>query len=519
MEVRMKKTNHKLFLLCAGVVTIGLSILLPGIFIDDVQAFSAFDNRLNINGYARQSVAVNLSDTAETSEDDRFDLGMVRSTLFVDSSLDMDWIRFVTVLRADLEYQTDYLRRLDDLSTADIMREYDEFDVREYYVDIPIGNRVSARLGKQIVSWGRVDFFRAMDRVHGEDWTWRSFLPSKEEIKKPLIMANIEIQVPELDGSLQILIKPGLDRNRDNGDTLDLFGGRWTNQPNRGNNFYDVLSYNYDFSDGDMDDVTGGIRWNGIIGPVEYSLNYLRTHGPEVVVNPNPVGLGIVFDPLIFGAANFYKEAPEEGFFGDLVYPEQDVLGVTANYYSNWLDLLARTEVVYIADRPYQVGTSYPIPGMLGVEEKDTLITMFAVEKNLGFLQGLLGCREQPLLLAQYYDIWILDYDRDDDIVYRLGNASPAREHDPNLTLAISWTYLNGRVKPGIAWVGDLRQGGGLILPSLNFEYGDHWRLRLEADIFYDRGSTMPGETGSNTYIFGLFENSDQFYMALEYQF
>ena len=146
----MKKTNHKLLLLCAGVVTIGLSMLLPGICMNDAQAFSALDGRLNINGYARQSVSVNLSDTAETSEDDRFDLQMVRSTLFLDSSLDMDWARFVVIGRADLEYQTDYLRRLDDLSTKDIMREYDEFDLREYYMDLAFGNRVSARLGKQI---------------------------------------------------------------------------------------------------------------------------------------------------------------------------------------------------------------------------------------------------------------------------------------------------------------------------------------------------------------------------------
>jgi hypothetical protein len=505
----MKKNDQKLLFLCVGIVAMGLSVLWPGIFLEDAQAFTAFDGRLNISGYAREALSVNLSNPPETDGDDKWDLSMVRSTLFVDSSLDMDWARFVVVGRADLEYQTDYLRKLDDLSTKDIMREYDEFDLREYYVDLAFGKRVTARLGKQIVAWGRVDFFRAMDRVHGEDWTWRSFLPSKEEIKKPLIMANIEFQVPELRGSLQLLAKPGLDRNRDNGDTLDLFGGRWAAQPNRGLNFYDSLYINYDFSDGDTDDFTGGIRWSGILGPVEYTLNYLRTLGPEPVVNPTP----------FFGGTP-YKELPTgKGILGDIVFPEQDVMGFTLNYYSNFLDLLARTEVAYIPDRPYQVGTGWFIPGLQGVKEVDTCIYMFAVEKSLGFLRDILGCREQPLLLAQFYDVWMVDFDKDDDIVYRLGNASPANSHDPSLTLAINWTYLNGRIKPGLAWVGDLKEGGGLILPSLNFEYGDHWRVRLEADIWYDDGNTQPGERGEDTYIFGLFDNNDQIYLSLEYQF
>ena len=87
--------------------------------------------------------------------------------------------------------------------------------MREWYTTFRVGDRVRATLGKQQVVWGETDFFRAMDIIHGYDLRWRSFLETEnEELRKPLIMANVEIDVPELNGSLQLFIAPAGTRPR-----------------------------------------------------------------------------------------------------------------------------------------------------------------------------------------------------------------------------------------------------------------------------------------------------------------
>jgi len=509
---KMRRDSGILYqILTLGAIVMGL--LLVGVASKNAYALTAFDERLTVNGYLKEELSMNLQDPPEVPGNDSFNMSMARTTLWVDANLNLGVVRFSSIIRAVEEYQTNYLRTLETMSHYDLMGAYNDFDVREYYADIPIAGRANLRLGKQIVSWGKVDFFRAMDRINGEDWTWRSFIPSKEEIKKPLMMANADIQFPEINSGLQLIVKPGIDRNQDIGDTLDVFGGRWAAPPNRGFNFLNTLPYNYHFSDGDVRDVTGGVRFSTKIMSSELTLNWLRTLGPEPIANPNSAVLG-----ALFGPAKYYKEMPQ-GTLGDLVFPVQDVFGITGNYYSNMMDCLMRTELAYIPNKPYQVGTKYGIPGLKGVAEKETLITMFAVEKNLGFLQNILGCREAPLLLAQYYDVWITNYDSADDIVYSLGNAAPRHQNDPSLTLALNWSYLSGRVSPGLAWVGDLREGGGLLIPSCSFQLGDHWRAKIEVDWFYDKGHTDPGQTGDNTYIFGLFSNSSQAYASVSYLF
>src|SRR5690606_25407059 len=140
---------------------------------------------------------------------------------------------------------------------------YNNSELRELYIDFPVGDRLNFRLGKQQIVWGETDFFRAMDVVHGFDYRWRSFVePESDELRKPLILANMRIQIPEAQGSLQAFIRPGLDRGKDIGNTYDLSGGRWANQPNKGVDFFgpsavpgmDLTHYDYHHPAGDVDD-------------------------------------------------------------------------------------------------------------------------------------------------------------------------------------------------------------------------------------------------------------------------
>lgn len=464
----------------------------------------------NVHGYAREHLSFNLEDPVETSEDDKYDLSMARTTLRLDVDGDVGPIRYSVIGRASREANTSYLKRLTALGAADgdlPEDQYDEEEFREAFVEFDAGDRTLVILGKQQVAWGESDFFQAMDIIHGFDFSWRSFLEvENEELRKPLIMANAIIQVPEADASLQLLVRPGWDRDEDIGTTFDLFGGRWANQPNKGFDFLDagVVPYNYDHSEGDADDPSYGFRWSAAAGSVDYTFSYWHGFNLEPVVN----SIGAPF-----------KSAPINGF-AEFIYPIVDTFGVTLSTYSAATDAVWSTEIAYTLDKPFNVGTAcfIGIPGFCGIKEKDTLRLMFRMDKQVA-LSSLIGTSRPSFFSVQLFDTWILGFDKSDDIVDLAGYSAPKEEHNAILTVLLAMNYNNDRINPTLAAGYDLSYGGGFFIPSVEFAWGDHWRLRAEADIFFDDGNNATGGDSSNTHLFGYFANNDQFAVRLTYQF
>ena len=64
--------------------------------------------------------------------------------------------------------------------------------------------------------------------------------------------------------------------------------------------------------------------------------------------------------------------------------------------------------------------------------------------------------------------------------------------------------------------VQDISNGGGVVAPSVEFQFGPSWRLKLEGDFFY--GGTKSDAPGGAT-LFGSFDNSNQFLSRVTYQF
>lgn len=465
---------------------------------------------LALGGYARGWASMNLQDPAETPQDERYELSMVRGSLLLDADARYRAVKLKAIGRFDREVRTPYLERLDDLAPGDLMDQYNQEELRELYVDFPIGGRLDARLGKQQVVWGETDFFRAADIVHGFDFRWRSFLEvENEELRKPLILANVRLQVPEAGGALQVIVRPGLDRSRDIGNTYDLFGGRWANQPNKGVNFLNLLTYDLEHPEGDEDDVTGGVRWSGTALGVGYSLFYLKTFSNDPVVNPSAAVGGTPF-----------RKAPE-GAVGDFIFPEIDLAGVTANRYVAFLDAVLSTEIVYTFDQPFNTGTAFlggALPGFEGVILKDTLVTMLRADKQLD-LTGILGTSRPSFASVQFFNTRVMDFDRQDDIVFLAGYGLPRHRDSALLTGILAANYRNDRINPGLAAGWDVTYGGGFVIPSVELVFGDHWRLKTEADLFFPKCSKSPGEIESCTGLFGYFDNNSQLVVRLTRQF
>jgi hypothetical protein len=473
-------------------------------------------SNFHLGGYLRAWTSVNLQDPVETPGNDRGKLSMVRGALLLDADWKTGPLNWKAIGRADREYKTSYLRRLEEQTRSatpngpgsHITDLYEHGELREFYVDFAPAERLKLRIGKQQVVWGETDFFRAMDVVHGFDYRWRSFLEREgDELRKPLIMVNAKLDVPEASGTLQLLLRPGLDRDRDIGNTYDLSGGRWALQPNKGVDLLapGLLNYNYRHRDGDARDATGGVRWSGSAGPVGYSFAYLRTFNNDPVVNS-------AFAP--------FGEQPS-GALADFIHPKVDLIGLTLNGYVPALDAVLSTEIVYTKDAAFNVGSHFfngALPGFGGIRQKNVMQTMLRMDKSLD-LNRLLGTSRPSFFSVQVFDKWIRSFKQADDLVELAGFGAAVKEHSTLLTAILGLNYNNDKINPLLAVGSDLSNGGGFVIPSVEFVAGDAWRLLIEADLFFHRATKHPGQVEQGSHLFGGFAHNNQLMLRLTRQF
>lgn len=519
------------------------------------QVASAEENWLTkdweVSGYIRQYLSWNLEDPTligpdgEQRGDHRYDLSMVRSVGKLDLYRDFGNWQTKIIGRISRESSTDYGDDLQDVmdewartggvaeSSVNLQDDvYDDEEIRELWVQGDLTDSTNIKVGRQQVVWGETDFFQLMDVVHGYDFRWRSFLePENEELRKPLNMVNLTQQFSGLNGGLQVLYIPGqLNDDEDRGNNYDIEGGRWANNPNKGITFASApfganVPYNYDHPDADMDDDSYGIRWRGLAGDWGYSVAWFHGPNPNPMANPNPA-LNPGQPQLQTGPyEGVYEGGPSEA--GEFIYPYIDVFGVTANNYFAGPDLVFSTELAYIPNAPYNVGiygsAEGPgcglFPGFCGIEEKKLFRSMFRIDKQLD-LQSYLATSRPSFFTAQLFNNWILDYEKEEQLVNLAGFGGRTKEFSSLLTVALTTNYANDQINPSLAIGSDLTYGGGFVIPSIELAYGNHIRVRLEADIFFhDKDQDRPLAGFNDTNLFGYYSGNDQFLARLTYQF
>ncbi|MCX7178115.1 MAG: LysR family transcriptional regulator [Proteobacteria bacterium] len=496
-----------------------------------------------LTGDISEAISMNMQDPIETPQDDKNKLSMARTTvhLNLDATL-TDNVSFVGKFREVRESNLQYLKDLDKIggniaAGGKLSEYYSRSGIREAYLDMKY-DRFQLRLGKQQVAWGETDFFQSMDMVHGYDFTWRSFLePANEELRKPLVMANFTLQIPEVDGKAQLLVRPGR-WNRDDavGNTYDVIGGRWANQPNKGTDFrgppgLPITPYNYRQSGADAQDDTWGIRWSGSFKEINYSLSYLKTFNSNPVISPagNLNFLTAVGAPVPLNTPSGstpFKGTTPIGLAGEIIYPKIELYGLTAAGYSAAADAVFSTEVSYIRDYAYNYGYVSGLsgvfgPGFDGLKQKNLIKSMFRMDKTLPFVQSVLGAEKPAFFSVQLFDTWIRDFKDSENLVQLVGFGQPSKEHSSLLTFIFALSYANGTINPELVAGHDLSYGGGFIVPSVAFQYGKDWRLKIEYDYFYNDAERNPrnAATERDTALFGYFAHNNQLYAKLTYQF
>ena len=467
-------------------------------------------------------------------------------------------------------------------TTDDLLfKDYDSTELRELYITFDLGSRTHFKLGKQQVVWGETDFFRAMDIIHGYDLRWRSFLETEnEELRKPLNLANVTIDVPELAGALQLIYRPGWDGADAVGDDGPVNGGRWAPAPWAGAGVSSSLigPVNRHHKYGDENDANYGFRWSGIFRQVAYSFAYYRGISSEGVVTTNPIlspgGSNWLWDPKDNGVGAVQRAS-------ESLSPKVETYGFTFNAYSGMIDSVVRGELAFTPNKPYNTGTNtyldllglfqgigvlppagtptpggpmphlkgilndpndpgsaymtgamvtadgspvglaLDLPGLGPVIEKDTLKIMLGTDKNLNWTMSKLGTSRPAFWTMQLFDTWVLNFDRKDDIVENFGFGASRREHQTFLTNAFVFPYKYDTVTPGIAFGVDLGSFDSFLIPSLDLQYGDHWRVRFEANLFFPTHVETDnlGQVDTKTRTLGTLHNRDQLVARITYQF
>jgi hypothetical protein len=478
-----------------------------------------------LSGWARQYLSINLEDAVETGEDDAWDLSMNRQTLFLDVNGPTGPLLWTGRFRFTNEFITDYEDRLEDLTAsipgnrADFEDEYEELDVRELFFDWTMTDRVTLRLGRQQVVWGETDFFHATDVIHGFDFRWRKFLePENEDVRKPLVLVNGTIDFPEAESQLQLIVRPGLDQDEWIGNSIPAFGGRWSNSSAKGFNFVSeeqggIARFNYDHPEGDTDDAHYGVRWAGLFwvgtNEINYALNYYHGQG------------GFYQDPtLILDPLN-----PVDGNPLQFILPETDTVGASVSGYISGIDSVYRLEVAYTPDRPMSTFNPTPVPELGGallpfqLLEKDAWNFVVGLDTNLR-LQNVVGTSSQSLLSFQLFDWFISGVDPSDAII-RFDGSGFFEEHTMIATVILSNPFLNDTLNFTIVGLADLTEGGGMIIPSFQYDYGSHWRFKVEADLAFGGGETdTPGGfPPDEATLFGALRDDNQLLFRITYQF
>ncbi|MEZ5530114.1 MAG: DUF1302 family protein [Porticoccaceae bacterium] len=475
------------------------------------------DFSIKFNGYARATAGMLLEDHDETAADDKWRLNQARATVNIDWDIKTGPLNWRVVTRFEQEHQTDYLDDLEDRINetsqtfggsfysnygkdgrkGDFMEQYETTDevmdmVREIYFDWAVTDRLFVRIGRQQLVWGESDFFQAMDVVHGYDYRGRLFYENNEEWRKPLFLFNFNLDVYELGGSLNWFIRPGKwDRNEDMGSNYNAEGGRWIPHPYRGVDFSQFTGmYDTDHKAGDWDKTTYGIRWNGTWGSVGYSFSYMKAFVTDIpVMNPDPSMSGNAGFGLNGVTVNSYVEDPKKGkLLGDWIFPEIDIFGFSMNYFSMALDSTLSAEVAYVPHRPYNYGAlDSDLPGWEGVVEKDVMKIMLRIDKEFKWMD-VLGTHRPSLSSMQLFDTWIMNYDDDDEIVEFASFGSKKKEHTVYLTFFTLLNYTRDTINPSFVIGTDLSNGGGFAIPAVEFVWGDDWRLKVEADLWWSDG-------------------------------
>ncbi|KFJ90036.1 cox2 cytochrome oxidase subunit 2 [Pseudomonas sp. 1-7] len=394
----------------------------------------------------------------------------------------------------------DYL----DYSSNDL--RFPEFNerldfIRELYVDfdnqLPNGDILSWRLGKQQVIWGRTDLFRVLDVINPIDFSRNNIYDELADIRIPMWIAKADWRMGanEVFDDLNLSFVWNFDKFRPH--NLGQCG-----QPNsildagcffRGmNNLWENGSTVANFAGGNIATDFGpgqigirkahmpswslsnsqfGIKLEGVYGDFGFSLNAL-TYRSQL---PSLRG-GIPAQNAFTG-----ETAVWPGLIAfDIHFPRVNLLGGSMDYYSQAIDTVFRFEVAHTEGEEF----ANTLQSRL-FSESDVTRYVIGADKNI-FIPFLNPGRAF-LFSGQLFGQHIREHQLEDRPLGKAG--MPDWEQNWTGTLLVQGWWMNNRLSPQVLVAHDLKAHATAIAPSVQYLFSDNLKIIAGANFKVGRGA------------------------------
>ncbi len=373
---------------------------------------------------------------------------------------------------------------------------YNQFDLREFYLDALPTHWLAFRVGRQQVAWGETGSFRLLDVVNPIDSTWHfGPLEAFEDQRIPLWMALTTIDVTLLSGALELLYIPGLDRRRDMVTppltNVGAWGLPYSNQPST----YRVGFKDFRYPGGELHprNMRYGARWKGdLFDHTSYSFVYMYTHMQTPVLQYADQHQQTQSDgtpiPGVF-SADFVDRAV-------LNYPRQHIAGLSLEHtLDSPFGLTMRFEGAVEPNRSYSqrtdtAGTANPKTGRISYNPARKAVVSYALVLQRPTMIRWLNPTQNFLLVAQFMHTAVPGVDdvKDNDYVQLIGyNDWRIQRHSYTVVFFATTNYFRGIFTPRLTAVympNPYYKDSGFVSLDLGFRIGPHYRVNVMATDF-----------------------------------
>jgi hypothetical protein len=390
-----------------------------------------------------------------------------------------------------------------------------EYKLREAYVDLAIPP-LSLRIGRQQVTWGETDNFRALDVINPLDLRWHWSREAWEDVRIPLWLVRAVYDIGKF-GPLEesfveaVWIPWDFQRNKLTTDPRRpwAFIGQGlrtrANSVVRGERFYNLHTTVLDRKpDRALESSQFGIRFKGVWGGIDFSLNYLYLLSADTGVKSQPVSF--IEGPTSSGAAGTANAQIT------LVNPRSQVVGFAANYSEeHYTRAVFRVEAALTSGVPVRFASN--VPRSLDPDHNlyDTAwrsVIMLAFDRPT-WIRSFNKLRTF-FITSQIFWRYYMDYSR----LYR-GPASVRRvildgqvipdrfqsvtndkvdQNEIVMTFAASTSYgAGGLWQPLFVFAFDPFSTGAYNRISMDYLWSNHIIFRLTQDFYWRVSSHDPG--------------------------
>jgi len=418
---------------------------------------------------------------------------------------------------------------------------YDEFDLREFYLDVYPTDWLSFRLGRQQVTWGETGQYRLLDVINPADNSWHfGPLESFEDTRIPLWIAKGLLEFPSLDHALELVWVPGLDRPADMVTVPLTFVGAWglpySNTPSP----YIIDEKRFMYPKNNIEDsMRFGFRWKGnLTSSMSYSLVYYYTHQ---LSPPIPLYYDRATEVKPNGVVGYSDTHLERLYLG---FPRQHIMGFTFDFtLEHPIGAVVKLEAALEPNRMYprtsttgQTHEDPEIPRRVHFEQPRHLALSYAVVVMRPTMIRWLNPTQNIMFVFQFHHTVVPGLSETDkiDLIEIPGlNDFKVKVHSMKFIFAAFTNYLHGLLTPKvvIAWIPPdpdrigrkdtdpskmssadfFTKSGMFISASLGLRLGDHWRAQLTVTDFFGWGGGYSGV--------GLFRDRDEINLSVLCQF